>query len=102
MMKTATASLLHVPSIAVKASSPILHTLMLRERDVHSLDLREGERCILSFRNGVAWVTMEGNPDDFALTKDSPPSEFTGPGRLVIEAIGGEVKLEAVLAREAD
>jgi len=74
--------------MAVKSISSFTGLLSLRERDTHSLDLEEGERCHLLVGTGVAWITMEGNPDDFGVTADTPRIDFCGPGRLVIEAVG--------------
>ena len=91
MMKTATPTLADVRPFAVETHSPTFRVLALRERGIHSIDLAEEEHCRLSIQEGSAWVTMEGCPDDFALTTDHPRAGFTGPGRLVIEALGGGV-----------
>lgn len=69
--------------------------IFLNRRTVASLDLSADDRLRLSTSNGSAWVTLEGSPDDFVLSSSSP-LDFTGPGRLVIEALESDM---IVLAR---
>jgi hypothetical protein len=64
--------------------------IFLNRRAVASLDLTADACLRLTTRGGTAWVTLEGAADDFVLTC-SNPLEFTGPGRLVIEALEGDV-----------
>lgn len=68
--------------------------ISLKRRAVASLDLSADVCLRLTTRNGNAWVTLEGIADDFALTSSSP-LEFTGPGRLVIEALENDVTIRA-------
>jgi hypothetical protein len=60
--------------------------LSLKRHAVASLDLRADDRLRLSTRNGTAWVTKEGVSLDFVLSASRPLS-FTGPGRVVVEAL---------------
>jgi len=68
--------------------------ISLNRRAVASLDLSADDRLRLVTRGGSAWVTLEGSPEDFALTP-SNPLEFTGPGRLVIEALESDMLVRA-------
>lgn len=83
-------------------SSPALipspEILALSRRSVRSFELAENERCVVSMRRGVAWVTLEGDSHDFILD-DPRPTEFNGPGRLVIEAIEEAIVELAILKR---
>lgn len=101
-MTTATPSLPRVSSIAEKSGSLLGRPLSLRERDTQSFDLAENENYHVSIRTGTAWVTMEDNPDDLALTANTPRAEFTGPGRLVIEAIGGGLAFQVARTKPAN
>jgi hypothetical protein len=74
-----------------------VRTLSLKEREIHSFDLLENERCSLHIHEGVAWATLEGDPTDHVLIASSRTG-FTGPGRLVIEAVGGNLALQMVSA----
>ncbi|MCW1883529.1 DUF2917 domain-containing protein [Luteolibacter flavescens] len=68
--------------------------ISLKNRAVVSLDLSTGDRLRLATDAGTAWVTMEGRADDLALTA-SQALAFSGPGRLVIEAIDGGMTIHA-------
>jgi hypothetical protein len=46
------------------------------------------DRVTLSGVNGQCWVTLEGDRDDYLL-QPGQSLAFSGPGRLVIEAVGG-------------
>lgn len=71
---------------------PSPETIRLPGRTVRSLNLTEGQHLLVSASGGTAWTTMEGDVDDYTLTGASPfPVLFSGPGRLVIEAIEGDV-----------
>jgi len=73
--------------------------ISLKRRAVASLDLTADDSLLLTTPGGTAWVTLEGAADDFVLTS-SNPLEFTGPGRLVIEALEGDVVVRAEPASE--
>ena len=99
-MKAATTSpTACLPSPRVTALRTSLRTLSLRAGEVHSLDLLENERCSLHIHEGAAWATMEGDAQDYVLTATSRP-RFTGPGRLVIEAIGGDLIVQIAPASQ--
>jgi hypothetical protein len=68
--------------------------ISLKRRAVTSLDLTAGDRLRLTTRDGIAWVTLEGSAEDFVLSSASP-LEFTGPGRLVIEALEDDLAIRA-------
>jgi hypothetical protein len=80
------------PAILSNHSHPMKITL--KRRAVASLDLAADDCLRLTTRDGTAWVTLEGSANDFVLTC-SDPLEFTGPGRLVIEALEGDVVVHA-------
>lgn len=95
MKATATSPSACMPSPRVTAFRTSVRTLSLKEREVHSFDLLESERCSLRIHEGVAWATLEGDPTDHVLIASSCTG-FTGPGRLVIEAVGGDLALQMV------
>jgi len=64
--------------------------ISLKCRAVASLDLGADDCLGLTTRGGSAWVTLEGDSEDFALSTTSP-LKFTGPGRLVIEALENDM-----------
>lgn len=61
----------------------------LKRGEVTSFNLMPGALIQLEARTGAGWVTMEGDPRDYPLI---PPEVlcFTGPGRVVVEAINRE------------
>lgn len=65
--------------------------IRLPRRTVRSLDLTENHQLRIKVSGGAAWVTLEGKPDDFLLTVFSAAAVFSGPGRLVIEAVDGDL-----------
>lgn len=71
--------------------SPPPEIIRLLRRTVRSLDLTENHQVRIKVSGGAAWVTLEGKPDDFLLTVFSPAAVFSGPGRLVIEAVDGDL-----------
>lgn len=68
----------------------IIETYALLRRSTRSVHLGENERVHLTVSGGIAWVTMEGDPDDYAVTY-SNPARLIGPGLLVIEAVEGDL-----------
>jgi hypothetical protein len=68
--------------------------IFLNRRMVASLDLSADDRLRLTTADGAAWVTLQGSPDDSVLTS-SCPLEFTGPGRIVIEALESDMIVHA-------
>ncbi|MEK7950021.1 DUF2917 domain-containing protein [Luteolibacter soli] len=72
--------------------------ISLTRREVESLDLSSDDRLRLTTRNGSAWVTLSGTAEDFILTSSSPV-ELAGPGRLVIEALDGDIVVHLGFSR---
>jgi hypothetical protein len=62
---------------------------------VFSQHLEKYERVSVTVTTGYAWITMEGDAEDYVLTANDA-REFTGPGLLVIEGLeqGAQIKLQ--------
>jgi len=84
------------PSMAISPrlaeEAEIIHLL---KREVCSILLAEGEEIRIVVASGVAWVTMEGDPEDHVLS-GGEGTRLPGPGRLVIESLEGELLARVV------
>lgn len=74
---------------ALEALTPSFASLT--NRSIHSIRLEDGQVVRITVISGTAWVTQEGDPEDYILSPTSPLT-LTGPGLLVVEAIHGDVK----------
>jgi hypothetical protein len=68
---------------------------------VHALALAEGEVLVLDaaagvgvqVRHGCAWITREGDREDVVLTPRQSEWRAPGAGRLIVQAMGGPLRL---------
>lgn len=67
-------------------------SLGLLRRELASRRLDAGERLEVEVISGAVWATLEGDPEDYALTTGSR-REFRGPGLWVAESLEGETVL---------
>ena len=83
-------------SLAVSASKPggLVEIIHLPKRNAGAIDLAEDEQVRLVLESGTAWVTLEGDAEDHMLVKEDR-ARFSGPGRLVIESLEGELLIRA-------
>ena len=72
-------------------------TVQLERGSVFSKPLENGERLLVTVTMGHAWITMEGDAQDYVLTANEEQA-FAGPGMLVIEGLqqGARVHLAPV------
>lgn len=59
---------------------------LLNEGDLVSQDLKEEESFEISLIAGQAWITLEGDAEDY-IVRVPKSLHLMGPGRVVIEAL---------------
>jgi hypothetical protein len=67
--------------------------LQFAKHSTHSVVLKSAEVALVRIAAGQSWITMEGDPADYAGTTGDT-LRFTGPGLLVIEGLQKDNVLE--------